>query len=80
MRKFKIEGEQKDDEGEPLYWSNECGWTDFYNGTEFKEKEITKINFPMDAKSIRWSDKDGTYTWCKENNETIKQVNKRLKP
>jgi len=71
MRKFKIQGEYDQEDGEPLYWANDFGWTDFYNGTEFSENEKTEIDFPMGAKYIRWTDTDGEYTWCKENLEKI---------
>jgi len=80
MKKFKIQSDfGRDTEGEPEYWANDFGWTDFYNGTEFNEDELTKINLPLDAMYIRWTDPNGEYTWCKANLERVEKVIERLK-
>jgi hypothetical protein len=66
MNKFKIQSDYgMDTEGEPLYWANDLGWTDLYNGTEFLAVELPNINLPIGTKYIRWANNKGEYPWNK---------------
>lgn len=42
-----MSNDERDDEGLPLYWSNEQGWTDAAGATRFTEEETRRFNLPL---------------------------------
>lgn len=48
---------EKDEDGSPLYWSNDDGWVDMQSATEFTEKEAKEMFTPwMEATFIKRAD------------------------
>jgi len=39
--------EESEREGEPMFWSNQFGWTTFESATDFKEEEAKLYRLPI---------------------------------
>ena len=43
--------ERDEDTGEPLYWSNSCGWVNREHASGFSLEEVNSLNLPIGG---RW--------------------------